>query len=78
MSDTISDEFAIANGIAALLLVTELINQIDPTQAKSVMSGALERAKGYQKQKHHPALPIAADLLRDGLQRLLAMSGPSH
>lgn len=83
MADTISDDFAIANGIAAYALARETLALLQAmgVPAAEVLALTMRAHKavaGFATMKRHAALPIAADLLQDAVRQLEASSAASH
>ena len=83
MPDSISDDFAIANGVAAFALAQETLKYLEraglPRQAiVDITAAAHQTAQTWSKAKRHRALPIAADLLGEVVRRLRATMPPKH
>ena len=74
MADSISDEFAMATGIAALVLVQATLEQMQELGAPStkideIITRSLQIVAGLAAQQRHAALPISANLLREMLRK---------
>lgn len=83
MADSISDDFATANGIAAYALTQEILMYLETIgvprqQIIGITMAAQQKLQGLGKMKRHAALPIAADLLAETAQRLQATRSSSH
>jgi len=83
MADTISDDFAIANGIAAYQLAVATLRYLEtmgvpPKDLLGIIETAVLGAETAAKQKAHPALPIAVELLQGGARQYRARPKSTH
>lgn len=83
MADSISDDFAMANGIAAFHVISVLLRYLEvlgiPKSAvRDIMLAAEKNVTDAGQLKHHAAFPIAADLLQETRKRLEAMPAATH
>ena len=83
MAETISDDFAIANGIAAYALVRELLVYLETLgvprqQIVGITMTAHQTVKHLGNLKTHAAMPIAAELLSDAVRQLEATTSAKH
>lgn len=78
MAEPISDEFAMASGITALVLMQvtlEHMQQLGVPSAKidEIITRSLEIIATVSANQYHAALPISAKLLREMLHKRQAM-----
>ncbi len=83
MPDSISDDFVMANGIAAFQMVVLLVRYLERIGVPKgdileLISTAEQSVTALAETKDHAALPIAADLLRKTRQQFQAMPAASH
>lgn len=78
MAEPISDEFAMASGITALVLMQvtlEHMQQLGVPSAKidEIITRSLQIVSAVSANQHHAALPISAKLLREMLHKRQSM-----
>lgn len=78
MAEPISDEFAMASGITALVLMQvtlEHMQQLGVPSAKidEIITRSLQIVVTVSANQHHAALPISAKLLREMLHKRQSM-----
>lgn len=78
MAEPISDEFAMASGITALVLMQvtlEQMQQLGVPSAKidEIITRSLQIIANVSANQYHAALPISAKLLREMLHKRQAM-----
>ena len=83
MAEPISDEFAMASGITALVLMQvtlEHIQQLGVPSAKidEIIARSLQIVNTVSANQHHAALPISAKLLREMLHKRQSMREQRH
>ncbi|WP_395714813.1 hypothetical protein [Reyranella sp.] len=83
MAEPISDEFAMASGITALVLMQvalEQMQQLGVPSAKidEIIARSLQIVNTVSANQHHAALPISAKLLREMLHKRQSMREQRH
>ena len=83
MAGSISNDFAIANGIAAYALIRETLAYFEALgvpheKVIGITMAAHAAVQSFGKVKTHPALPIAAELLQDAVRQLQATTAATH
>lgn len=78
MANSISDEFAMATGIAALVLVQVTLEEmqllgVPSSKIDEIITRSLQIVTDLTTKQRHAALPISADLLREMLHKRQSM-----
>jgi hypothetical protein len=81
MAEPITDEFAMASGIAALVLMQVTLEQMQQlglpsSKVDEIITRSLQIVAAVSANQYHPALPISAKLLREMLHKRQSMRKP--
>ncbi len=81
MAEPITDEFAMASGIAALVLMQVTLEQMQQlglpsSKIDEIITRSLQIIAAVSANQYHPALPISAKLLSEMLRKRQSMRKP--